>query len=371
MTRKISKILICAIAVLCLFCSSLTAFAENGDLDFEFNIQPEEPTTQQETVPAETEAETQQVTEKQTTEKETEKETEKTTKKPTTPHTTEEEDEPVYNDTPVNNGNNNAQANNETTKEETTIEESTDEPLPDGAFYVYLERNNGQRRLKTVMQKPGYVPEPAEPTREGYVFVGWFSDSGLKKPWNFLTDKAKKQMTIYAKWVADSNTVEFDIIVEKTVGGTLEVNPQKASVGEPVVITVTPDEGKRLVQGSILINGEPSDFLSFIMPKEKVTISASFEDIPEKDVNEEKTKVPFFIGAGVIVVVILVAAIIIAKRKRDFNADLDPDEELYTEDNDDNWIDESIVVEDGFKEGKKVVESAEPDYGAPDLDEDE
>lgn len=370
MTRKISKIFICTVAVLCLFCSSVTVFAENGDLDFEFNIQPEEPITQLETVPAETEEETQQVTEKQTTEKETEKETEKTTKKPTKPHTTEEEDEPVYNNTPVNNGNNGAQANDETTKEETTVEESTDEPLPDGAFYVYLERNNGQRRLKTVMQKPGYVPEPAEPTRAGYLFEGWYSDPDLKKPWNFLTDKAKKQMTIYAKWAADSNTVEFDIIVEKTVGGTLEVNPQKASVGEPVVITVTPDEGKRLVQGSILINGEPSDFLSFIMPKGKVTISASFEDIPEKTVVEEKSKLPFFIVAGVFVLIILAVAIIIVKKRSDFNADLDPDEELYTEeDNDDNWIDESIVVEDGFKEGKKIVESAEPDYGAPDADE--
>ncbi len=370
MTKKILKVFICSVATLCLLCSSMTVFAENDDLDFEFNIQPEEPTTQLETVPTETEEETQQVTEKQTTEEETEKETEKTTKKPTKPHTTEEEDEPVYNNDPVNNGNNGAQANDETVEEESTVEGSTDETLPDGAFYVYLERNNGQRRLKTIMKAPGYVSEPAEPVRDGYVFAGWYSDANFKNPWNFLTDKAQKQMTIYAKWVADSNTVEFDIIVEKTDGGTLEVNPQKASVGEPVVITVTPDEGKRLVQGSILINGEPSDFLSFVMPKGRVTISASFEEIPENDGAEEKSKLPLFIGAVVIVVAIIAVAIIIAKRRNDFNADLDPDEELYIdEDDEDNWIDESIVVEDGFKEGKKVVESVEPDYGTPDSEE--
>ncbi len=370
MTRKISKIIICAIAALCLFCSSLTAFAENGDLDFEFNIQPEEPTTQRESAPVETETETEKVTEKQTTEKITEATAEKTTIKTTKPQTTEAQNEPVYNNASGNNVNVGVQENVEATKEESTVEETTDEPLPDGAFYVYLERNNGQRRLKTVMQEPGYVPEPEEPTREGYVFDGWYSDSEFKKSWDFLTDKAKEQMTIYAKWVANSNTKEFDIIVEKTVGGTLEVNPQKASVGEPVVITVTPDEGKRLVQGSILINGEPSDFLSFIMPNGKVIISASFEDIPEKDVSEEKSKLPLFIGLGVIVAVILVATIIIAKRRSDFNADLDPDEELYIDDDDDdNWIDESIVVEEGFKEGKKVVDSTEPDYGAPDLEE--
>ncbi len=374
MTQKISKIIICVIATLCLFCGSLTVFAENGDLDFDFNIQPEVPTTQQESVPEETEKETEEEKTEKETEKETQKPTQKPTKKPTKPHTTEAVVEPEYNDNNDNNNVNvNVQANDNTTKEETT-EETTDETLPDGAFYVYLERNNGQRRLKTMMQEKGYVPEPEEPIREGYVFVGWYADSEFKKSWNFLTDKADKTITIYAKWRADEGTVVYDIVIEKTAGGRLEVNPQKASMGEPVVITVTPDEGKRLVQGSILINGEPTDFLSFIMPKGEVTISASFEDVPENDEEEEtKSKLPLFIGVGVVVAVILVAAIIIAKRRSDFNADLDPDEDLYTDEDDDDedWIDESIVVEDGFKEGKKVVESTEPDYGAPDLDEDD
>ena len=31
----------------------------------------------------------------------------------------------------------------------------------------------------------------------------------------------------------------------------------------------------------------------------------------------------------------------------------------------------SECFEDGFKDGKKVVENTEPDYGAPDLDEDD
>ncbi len=375
MIQKISKILICTVAVLCLFCSSVTVFAENGDLDFDFNIQPVEPTTQEEILPSESETETEKQTEKET-KKETEKETtEKPTKKPTKPYTTEPDDEPVYNNN-NNNGNNvnqNVQANDDTTKKETTTEGTTDEPLPEGSFYVYLERNNGQRRLKTVMSGKGYVPEPEIPVRQGYVFAGWYSDANFKNKWDFLKDQTDKTITIYAKWKADEGTVVYDIIIEDAVGGKLEVNPQKASLGEPVVITVTPDEGKRLVQGSILINGEPTDFLSFIMPKGKVTISASFEDIPESDGEEEKPKLPLFIGIGAVVAVILVAIIIVAKRRRDFNADLDPDEDIYAvEDNDDdNWIDESIVVEDGFKEGKKVVENTEPDYGAPEADLDE
>lgn len=388
MLRKFLKINICIIAMLCMFCSSFTVFAEPDDLDFDFNIQPIEPTTQAETIPVETEKETQKETEKQT-EKETEKVTQRPTQKPTQsptrrptdPQTTRRENpEPDNNVWQGNNNDNNdnanenanVQANVQTTKNETT-EDAFEEDLEKGEFYVYLERNNGQRRLKTLMKKTGHVPEPEEPVREGYVFSGWYADSEFKKPWNFITDKANKKMTIYAKWTAVGDTVVHDIVIKDCVGGTLEVNPQKASVGEPVVITVIPDEGKRLVQGSVVINGESTDFLNFIMPDKKVTISASFEDVPENELEPSKSRLPMFIVIGVIAVLIIAVVIVIAKRRSDFNADLDPEEDISVEeDNDDeNWIDESIVVEDGFANGKKIVESIEPDYGTPDSDEDE
>lgn len=373
MIRKILKINICVIAVLSVLCSSLTAFAVEGDLDFDFNIQPEIPATQEETVQVETEQETEKETEKETqkeTEKKPDKETtERPTQRPTEPKTTERQ-----NNEPDNNvweGDGNAQEEESTTKKETTTEEG----LEKGQFYVYLERNNGQRRLKTLMRKKGYVTEPEEPFREGYIFSGWYADAKFKKPWDFMTDKAEGTMTIYAKWTAKGDTVVYDIIIEDTVGGSLEVNPQKASAGEPVVITVVPDDGKRLVQGSIIINGQNTDFLSFIMPDSKVTISATFEDIPEQQQAQiEKSKLPIFAIFGVIAIVVIAVAIVLTRKRRDFNADLDPDEDIFANDNeedDGSWIDESIVVEDGFVEGKKVVESTEPDYGAPDLDLDE
>ena len=368
MTRRFSKIIVCLIAILCMLCGSVTAFAENGDVDFDFNIQPIEPTTQEQIVETEKE-----------TEKETVAETQKPVEKTTRPQTTKAPDNSNNvnnNNSNNNNNNNNVNANASVTEarttEETTEEGHTEPPLPDGAFYVFLERNNGQRRLKTVMSAPGYVPEPSEPERNGYVFVGWYRDSKFEKPWNFLADKATKEMVIYAKWEADSKTVAYDIVVGNCVGGNVEVNPQKASLGEPVVITVVPDDGKRLVQGSLKINGEPTDFLNFIMPKGRVTITAEFEDIPEFEaVENEKSKLPLIIAIGVVVIIILAVAIVVAKRRMDFNADLDPEEDIIEEFEDEDWIDESIVVEAGFKDGKKVVESIEPDYGAPDLDEED
>ena len=359
MTKRFLKTIICTVAVMCLFCNTFIAFAENGDVDFDFNIQPIEPTTQEEVV--ETEEPTEEPTQAPT-KKPTEAPTEKPTKKPTKPQEAPQE-------RPQNNQNNQANDNQPATQA------TTEEELAEGTFFVYLEKNNGEKRLKTLVEKGGLLPKPSDPTRKGYIFDGWYSDSKFKNEWDFEKDKAKKEMTIYAKWIADESTVEFDIVIEDIVGGKLETNPTKASKGEPVFITVIPDEGKRLVAGSLIVNGKPTDVFSFIMPKGKVTISASFEDVPETvddGEEEEKNLTPFIIIGVIILIAIIAGVVVIVMRRRDFNADLDPDEE-YEEDSADEtlWIDESIVVEDGFKEGKKVVENAEPDYGATELDTDD
>ena len=362
MTQRISRIIICIIAIMCIFCSSLTAFAENGDVDFDFNIQPIEPTTQEEII------ETEEPTE-EPTEKPTEAETEKPTKKPDNKPTQSQETRPQQR--PQENNQNNQNNQNDNESEGTTEEQTTEEVLPEGAFYVYLERNNGERRLKTVMEEPGVLPKPEDPKRKGYIFDGWYKDPEFKKEWSFLKDVAKEELVIYAKWIADESTVEFDIVVEKTVGGKLEVNPRKASKGEPVFITVTPDEGKRLVPGSLLINGKATDVFSFLMPKGEVTISASFENIPEsaEEDTDDKNFMPLIIVGIVVLVVIIAFVVVIVMRRRDFNADLDPDEELDDiQEEEIVWIDDSITVKDGFKEGKKIVENVEPDYGAPDAD---
>ena len=157
-------------------------------------------------------------------------------------------------------------------------EKNEEEILSDGQFFVYLERNNGERRLKTILDKPGLVPQPHEPNRDGYVFKGWYQDSNFIIPWNFETDIADTGTVIYAKWESQDYPA-FNIKVRDTQGGRIEVNPNRAKEGEVIIIRVYPDEGKRLVSGSVTINGLPYDVLSFVMPGEDVVVSASFENI--------------------------------------------------------------------------------------------
>lgn len=42
------------------------------------------------------------------------------------------------------------------------------------------------------------ISEP--PTREGFVFDGWYLDPGATIPWNLEEDMVTESMTLYAGW---------------------------------------------------------------------------------------------------------------------------------------------------------------------------
>jgi len=48
------------------------------------------------------------------------------------------------------------------------------------------------------------VDAPADPVRDGYVFLGWTQDINLGEYWDFSADKVKADCTLYALW--DTNT---------------------------------------------------------------------------------------------------------------------------------------------------------------------
>ena len=44
------------------------------------------------------------------------------------------------------------------------------------------------------------VEPPAPPTREGYVFDGWYTDMAATMPWDLEQDVVTEPMTLYAGW---------------------------------------------------------------------------------------------------------------------------------------------------------------------------
>ena len=45
-----------------------------------------------------------------------------------------------------------------------------------------------------------YVVEPEDPTREGYVFTGWYSDENCIYLWDMENGQIAQSMTLYAGW---------------------------------------------------------------------------------------------------------------------------------------------------------------------------
>lgn len=289
----------------------------------------------------------------ETTEKESEASTDVSTTKKNDTHTTTEKRNDTANDNrpAAPNGNNNNDDDDDDDDsyyvwngdDEADAGDGEDE---DEIFTVYIELNNGEERLRYDLKEESVVPEPtAKPTRKGFKFAGWFADAEFKTAWNFKTDIAKKGTVIYVKWESDGSAVLHKITVAPTVGGTVEVNPKEAVKGERINITVVPDEGKRLKEGSILINGVKSELLSFEMLEGDMTVSAEFEDIPQKTEGKSDNKLVIILAAAVAAVAIAIAVVVaVSKRKS-----ADPQE-------DEDWLDESITVEDGFKDGKVVKE---------------
>ncbi len=67
----------------------------------------------------------------------------------------------------------------------------------------------------------------------------------------------------------------------KITKGSVTPNFRREKAGAVVYLTVTPNEGCELVEGSLKVNGEPVEDNCFVMPKEDVVITAKF--ISEED----------------------------------------------------------------------------------------
>ncbi|QHT61022.1 family 16 glycosylhydrolase [Paenibacillus lycopersici] len=44
------------------------------------------------------------------------------------------------------------------------------------------------------------IAQPADPTRPGFIFGGWYKDSALSAPWHFASDTVSADITLYSKW---------------------------------------------------------------------------------------------------------------------------------------------------------------------------
>nr|WP_285859148.1 InlB B-repeat-containing protein [Paenibacillus sp. MER 99-2] len=76
-------------------------------------------------------------------------------------------------------------------------------------YTVTFESNEGSSVDAQTVEYDGQAIAPAVPTKDGYIFSGWYSDAGLNEAYSFATP-VTDNLTLYAKWTSNKLTVSFD-----------------------------------------------------------------------------------------------------------------------------------------------------------------
>ena len=98
-------------------------------------------------------------------------------------------------------------------------------PAPE-KYTVRFDSQKGTEVSAKEVEKGKKVAKPEDPTREGYIFKGWYKEAGCTNAWNFDTDVVDKDLTLFAKWTKKVYEVSF------ISNGGSEVPTQKVEHGD-------------------------------------------------------------------------------------------------------------------------------------------
>ena len=72
-----------------------------------------------------------------------------------------------------------------------------------GYTVTFDSRGGTDVPMQTDVMYGDFVVEPEPPTREGYVFTGWYADENCNYLWDMETSQVGQSMTLYAGWEAE------------------------------------------------------------------------------------------------------------------------------------------------------------------------
>ena len=75
--------------------------------------------------------------------------------------------------------------------------EDKDEPVKKETFTVTFDSNGGSEVASQTVEGGKYLEKPANPTRKGYTFLGWYVED---EKWSFIGYVVAKNITLTAKW---------------------------------------------------------------------------------------------------------------------------------------------------------------------------
>ena len=89
------------------------------------------------------------------------------------------------------------------------------------ACIVTFDSRGGSNLAADTAPYGATVTHPADPTKAGYTFAGWYANATLTVRWNFPTDEVTRDTTLYAGWIDSSATV-FTITFDSRGGSPID-----------------------------------------------------------------------------------------------------------------------------------------------------
>ena len=133
--------------------------------------------------------------------------------------------------------------------------------------------DNGCGTTMETVDKGSKLTAPIAPTKEGYLFDGWYYDNnGTQTKWDFDKDTVKSSMTLTAQWKK-----AYTVTVENDGNGSASAAPASAAKGAEITLTATPNSGYHLKEWQTVSGGVTISNNRFTMPADNVTVKAIFE----------------------------------------------------------------------------------------------
>ncbi|QQE79540.1 InlB B-repeat-containing protein [Alicyclobacillus sp. SO9] len=95
-------------------------------------------------------------------------------------------------------------------------------------YTVTFNSNGGSSINSEAVAYNGMATKPTDPTKTGYTFAGWYSNSRLTTPSTFSTPVTGNE-TLYAKWTANKYTVTYK--GNSSTGGTMPTDSNTYTIG--------------------------------------------------------------------------------------------------------------------------------------------
>jgi uncharacterized repeat protein (TIGR02543 family) len=124
------------------------------------------------------------------------------------------------------------------------------------------------------------VTKPADPTKEGYHFVGWYADKAYTKPFAFDADIITANTTIYARFVEQSATGNEYTATLYVDGEVLE---SKTTVGGVLYALPTPQKGNEAFVGWWVSDYQSAEKLTYKYENQALTQNVNLYAVWESD----------------------------------------------------------------------------------------